>query len=145
STWMRCLEKVRLQRALAQAVFVARRLAHDFGNYLTGILGFTELTAKHVPEGSLPQRYLKEVWQSARDGATWVHKLQSLSQARSPQFEPADPAQVVREETDRLRPLWGEAVALVTNLAEPLPRLDVARKPFRQVVAQLLDNAREAI
>jgi signal transduction histidine kinase len=145
TTWMRCLEKVRLQRALAQAVFVARRLAHDFGNYLTGILGFAELTAKHVPEGSLPQRYLKEVWQSAKDGASWVHKLQSLSQAKAPHFEPTDLAGVVREETDRLRPLCGDAVTLLTSLEEPLPRLDVGKEPLRQVVAQLLDNAREAI
>src|SRR5262249_35070991 len=115
------------------------------GNYLTGILGFTELTAKHVPEGSLPQRYLREVWQSAKDGASWVHKLQSLSQAKPTQFEPTDLASVLREETDRLRPLWGEAVTLVTTLEEPLPRLEVAREPLRQILAQLLDNAREAI
>jgi signal transduction histidine kinase len=143
--WMRGLEKVRVQRAVEQAVRVARRLAHDFGNYLTGILGFTELTVKQIPEGSLPQRYLKEVWQSAKDGASWVHKLQSLGQAKIPHFEPTDLASLVREEESRVQSLCGNAVTVVTHVEGPLAPLDVAREPLRQVLAHLLDNAREAI
>jgi signal transduction histidine kinase len=143
--WTRSLEKAKVQKAVEQAVRVARRLAHDFGNYLTGILGFTELTAKQIPEGSLPQRYLKEVWQSAKDGASWVHKLQSLGQAKIPHFEPTDLAELVQEEENRVKPLWGNAVRVVTNVEAKMTRLDVAREPLRQVLAHLLDNGREAI
>ncbi|HWY87299.1 MAG TPA: hypothetical protein VNX28_11270 [Gemmataceae bacterium] len=84
---MRLVEKERVHKAVEQAVKVAGRLAHDFGNYLTGILGFTELTVKQVPEGTLPHIYLNEVWRSAKEGAGWVHKLQTLSRGKAPRFD----------------------------------------------------------
>src|SRR4029077_9495809 len=79
---------------LDQAIKVTGRLAHDFGNCLTGICGFAELSMKQVPDGSLAQQYLKEVCQSARDAAAWVQRLHVLSRGKPPRVAPADLASV---------------------------------------------------
>jgi signal transduction histidine kinase len=142
---MRLMEKERVHKAVEQAVKVAGRLAHDFGNYLTGILGFTELTVKQVPEGTLPYFYLNEVWRSAKEGAAWVHKLQTLSRGKAQRFEPTDLAPLVREEEDRIRPLLRGATSLAIALESSLPPVDIDRESLRQLLGHLLDNAREAI
>jgi signal transduction histidine kinase len=145
ASWLRCLENVRVQKAVEQAVRVACRLAHDFGNYLTGILGFTELATKQVAEDSLPQLYLKEAWHSAKEGADWVHKLHNLRQNRRPHLGPTDLASVVRKEESRLQPQCAGGVLLTISLEGRVPLIDIDKEALRQVVAQLLDNAREAI
>jgi signal transduction histidine kinase len=139
------LENERIRRSVAQGVHVVGRLAHDFGNFLTGILGFTELALSQLADGSLPQRYLKEVLESARKGAGWVHKLQVLSRRQLLPLVPTDLAALVREEGERLVPLWGSAISLVTRVAPGLPPLGADRESVRQILEHLLDNAREAI
>src|SRR5262245_5936828 len=95
--------KPRLQENLELAATVTGRLAHDFVNILTGILGFTELTlAQRAPE-TLPHRYHKEVQQSATNGAAWIHKLQLFGRRIRPTFWPTTLGTVLAEEAERLR------------------------------------------
>src|SRR5262245_24738833 len=61
---------------LEMAAAITSRLAHDFGNYLTGILGFTELGLSQATADTPQHRYLQEVLQSAQQGAAWIHRLQ---------------------------------------------------------------------
>jgi signal transduction histidine kinase len=143
--WAAALKQARVRRALEQAVSVAGRLAHDFGNYLTGILGFTELALKELPEESLPRRYLTEVCEAAKDGAGWVHRLQNLRRGQPSRFEPTDLASVAHDEQERTRSSRGEAVALTMDLEGALPLVQVDSESLRLVLAHLLDNAREAI
>ena len=63
------------QRRLEQAALITSRLSHDFGNYLTGIMGFTELSLSQAPPDSTLHRYLEEVLESARQGADWIRRL----------------------------------------------------------------------
>src|SRR5690348_15719703 len=42
----------RLTQRLADAAVIASRMAHDFDNILTGILGFADLTVPMLPAGS---------------------------------------------------------------------------------------------
>jgi signal transduction histidine kinase/ActR/RegA family two-component response regulator len=141
----RVLERARVQGALEKASQITGRLAHDFGNVLTGILGFSELSLAQIPANSLPRRYADEVWQSAHQGAIWVQKLQLFSRRRSQAFLPASLPAVVAEEEARVRPVWKSAVALHVALPSELPAVAVDGESLREVLAQLLDNAREAI
>src|SRR5207249_3009648 len=60
--WSAQLERAARQQALEQVAVVVRRLAHDFGNVLTGILGFCELSlAQPMPASSHLHAYLTEV------------------------------------------------------------------------------------
>jgi signal transduction histidine kinase/ActR/RegA family two-component response regulator len=144
--WARALEKARLQEHIERAARLTGKLAHDFGNVLTGILGFAELSLSQLPPETLPHRYVKEAWQSAQQGALWVQKLQTFSRRRA--SAPAVPTRlvpVIGPEEARLRAAWGPDVALHVALPEGLPPVAVEAEALRQALTQLLDNAREAI
>jgi signal transduction histidine kinase len=139
------LERARLQSNLEKTALFTGRLAHDFGNVLTGILGFCELSLSQLPADSLPRRYVDEVWQSAQKGARWVQKLQWFSRRRPQQFVPASIPAVVAQEEVRLRAAWQGTVTLHVNLPADLPGIGLDAESLSQIFVQLLDNAREAI
>lgn len=140
-------EKARLEESLELAAHVAERLGHDFGNVLTGILGFTELALKQVPPDSLVHGYLREVLQSSMSAATWVHKLQLFSRRSSKnssaQVPAATLATVLAEEGVRVSKLWGGRVGLETRVEEGLPPIAVSADALREALSQALDNAFE--
>jgi signal transduction histidine kinase/ActR/RegA family two-component response regulator len=143
--WTRALERVQLQHRLEFAAHLAGRLAHDFGNVLTGILGFAELSLGQLSPDSLPHLYVKEIWQSAQQGAQWIQKLQLFGRRRGGSPPPTALAPVVALEEGRVRTAWGPDVALHVMLPEELPQAGIEPEALRHALAQLLDNAREAI
>ena len=60
--WADQLEQAERQKDLEAAARVASRLAHDFGNVLTGVMGFCDLSlALKAPAESQISRYLREL------------------------------------------------------------------------------------
>jgi signal transduction histidine kinase/ActR/RegA family two-component response regulator len=145
ASWAQALERAHLQDRLEEAARLTGKLAHDFGNVLTGILGFAELSLSQIPADALPHRYVKEVWQAAHQGAQWIQKLQTFSRRRAAAAPPMALPVVVAMEEARVRAAWGPDVALHVSLPEGLPLVAVEGEALRQALAQLLDNAREAI
>jgi signal transduction histidine kinase/ActR/RegA family two-component response regulator len=143
--WTRSLEKGRLQSQLENVAHLTARLAHDFGNVLTGILGFAELSLPQLSTGSLPHRYVSEIYQAAQQGALLVHKLQLFSRRRSAAVRSTSLAAVVAEEENRLRAAWGPGTTLQVAVPHDLPCVLVEVDPLRQLLAALLDNAGEAL
>ncbi|HXG12200.1 MAG TPA: response regulator [Gemmataceae bacterium] len=133
------------QRRLEDAAAVARRLAHDFGNILTGILGFSELALKHAPASSPLHRFVQETHRAAQEGAELTHQLQMFSCRRATRTRPARLSAAAEAEAVRLRPLLSPDVQLQVSVPADLPLLAIAEELLRTVLGQLLDNAREAL
>src|SRR5262249_40427810 len=145
AAWARSLERVQRQAQAEQAAVLTGRLAHDFGNILTGVLGFSELTLTRLAGDSPPPQYVQEVWQAAQRGAQWVHQLQLASRRTVPAFCPTALAPLVQQETARLRAAWGTDITLLAAVADDLPPLAADAEAVRQLLVALLENAREAI
>ena len=144
--WAEALERAARQRRLEAAAAVTRRLAHDFGNVLTGILGFGELSlAQPMPADSTLHRYLTEIHRGAQGGAVWTQQLRLFSRRGPFAARPAALAAAVAEEEARLRPLWGGDAGLRVALPPDLPPVPVDVDHLRRVLASLLDNARDAL
>jgi signal transduction histidine kinase/ActR/RegA family two-component response regulator len=142
--WAEQVERVARQQRLEAAAAVARRLAHDFGNVLTGILGFSELSlTQNVPPESSLHRYLTEVHRGAQAGATFTHQLRLFSRRHPPSARSCALADVLRPEEERVRPLWGGS-SFRASVPDDLPPLAIDADHLRQLLAALLDNAREA-
>jgi signal transduction histidine kinase/ActR/RegA family two-component response regulator len=142
--WAAQVERVARQQRLEGAAGVARRLAHDFGNILTGILGFSELSlTQNVSPDSALHRYLMEVYRGAQAGASFTHQLRLFSRRHPVSPRPTALAAVLRDEETRVRLLWADARYRFTEPDE-LPPLAIDADHLRQVLAALLDNAREA-
>src|SRR5262249_7057033 len=73
--WLAQLDRAARQERLETAALVTRRLAHDFGNVLTGILGFTELALAQQTQTNTPlYNYLTEAYRGAQAGAQFTHQ-----------------------------------------------------------------------
>jgi signal transduction histidine kinase/FixJ family two-component response regulator len=141
--WGEQLDRAARQQRLEIAAAVTRRLAHDFGNVLTGILGFSELAlAQQVPANTPLHSYLTEVYRGAQSGAQFTHQLRLFSRRQSATSRCCTLAPILAEEEARLRPS-----GLNLRLAVPadLPALALDPEQLRQVLTALLDNAREAL
>jgi signal transduction histidine kinase/ActR/RegA family two-component response regulator len=142
--WAEQAERANRQQRLEGAAAVARRLSHEFGNILTGILGFSELSlTQNVPPESALHRYLTEVYRGAQAGAAFTHQLRMFSRRHPVSPRPCGLAAVLADEETRVRLSWGDAPFSVTT-AEDLPPVAIDADHLRQVLAAVLDNAREA-
>jgi two-component system cell cycle sensor histidine kinase/response regulator CckA len=122
---------------------VAGRLAHDFGNYLTSILGFAELAFMQVPPEAPARGNLSEVLQAARGGADWVQRLSFLGRPKPSSFESTDVVALAQMEEKQLRERWGKKVKLKTALG--VSSIAVETVDLQHVLAELLNNAGEAM
>src|SRR5207302_5159549 len=120
---------------LGQGAHVASRLSHDFGNLLTGILGFTELALAQAGAGTLAHRYLSEVWDVARGGADWLKKLNLFCRRHAFEFMPTGLPGALAEEEARLGPGRWRA-----DVPADLPALACDGESLRQALQQVLEN-----
>ncbi len=142
--WARpLLLRRRLQR-FDEAAAAARRIAHDYGNVLTGILGFSELALSQLPRGSSFASYLNEIYRSVRVGERLTNMLRLFAPRQWPKTAPARLGAVVPEEVRRLRGQFPGA-PLDVALPRDLPAVNIDAEPLRHVLGQLLDNAAEAV
>jgi len=138
-------DQLRFQQRLEEAAVLTHWLAHDFGNVLTGVLGFAELSLEQLPPDSEPYQFVSEIRQSARKGAEFLRKLLLFSRRNRAQSGSASLAAVAAAEAEKLRPLWGPAVDLRLSIPADLLPLAMDAEPLRQLLAELLDNARNAL
>ncbi len=147
---------IRRQRMEAAAQIV-RRLAHDFGNILTGILGFSELALTDKDSSRSPlHEYLSEVLRGAQSGAQYTNQLRLFGRRQANSNRSCNLAKVLTELSDKWRTMEGEKieqsaiasraeVQLKLHLPNELPDVAVETEALRQVLIIVLDNAREAI
>lgn len=133
------------QASLEDAARVVRRLAHDFGNILTGILGFSELSLSLLSPNSPAYQYTTELHQAARQGADFTQALRWFSKRGTSKGESSSLADAVKHEVSRLRQVGVEVVELHCTLADDLPPVAVESEALRQVLRQVLENARDAV
>jgi signal transduction histidine kinase/ActR/RegA family two-component response regulator len=145
STRSRWHERARLQQRLEDAAHIVGRVAHDFGNVLTSILGFTELSLGMAPPNTPLHRYVAEVYQAAEQGAALTSRLKQFSQRNPAHGRPCGLGHAVGQEASRVRPLWGASATLQIDVPADLPNVLMDLVPLRQLLGHLLDNAQEAL
>jgi signal transduction histidine kinase len=132
------------QRQLELTAAVTSRLIHDFGNYLTSILGFTELSLAQAPADSPQRQYLQEVLQSAQQGAAWIHRLQLFCRRNGTHFWPAKVLSVVSLEEARARLQSGSNLRWKIDVPANLPLVAIDGTALQMIVQELVKNVRDA-
>ena len=143
--WAAALERAARQQGLEMAARVAARLAHDFGNVLTGIIGFCDLSlALKGPADSQMGRYLRELQRCAQNGAQLTHLLRLFSRRQAGNVHPCETGAVAAEEAARVAAPDG-SFAVRAAAADGLPPAAIDAGQLRQILAVLLENARDAM
>jgi CheY-like chemotaxis protein len=139
------LERAGRQEKLQELAPTVRRVAHDFGNVLTSILGFTELALAQMAPNAPSRRYLEEVHRSARQGGQLIDQLRLFSRPNTRQAGFSFVGPVALQEVSRLQDAYPAAKPLEVVVPADLPKVAMDASLLREALAPLLDNAYEAI
>ena len=141
----RSAELLRRTERIESLGLLAGGVAHDFSNLLTPIVGHVELLLARLPAGSpLAERAL--AIQSAAERATaLVRQLMAYAGKGEIERRPVDLNALVRETVGLLEGARASASPFELELEAALPPIEADRSQLRQVLSNLLANARDAV
>lgn len=131
---------------LASVGLLAAGIAHELNNPLTGVLTFTTLLRKKMPDGSLDAEDLDLVIRETKRCATIIRRLLDFAREKAPEKKFADLNQVI-EDTARIieRPASFRDIEIAMDLDPELPKAWVDADLIKQVIMNMLVNAQHAI
>ncbi|MBE0613602.1 MAG: HAMP domain-containing protein [Burkholderiales bacterium] len=131
---------------LASVGLLAAGIAHELNNPLTGVLTFTTLLRKKMPEGTPDAEDLDLVIRETKRCATIIRRLLDFAREKTPEKSFADLNQVI-EDTARIveRPASFRDIEIAMNLDPNLPQVWVDADLIKQVIMNMLVNAQHAI
>ena len=134
----------RLSQRLADAAVIAGRMAHEFDNILTGIIGFSDLSLPLLPAGSQAAKYSGEISKVGQRGILFTQQLHELSRSGYAKPQPGSVPVALATQATRLAAA-APAVAVESDLAADLVGVAMEAGPLGVVLGHLLANAAEAM
>jgi two-component system NtrC family sensor kinase len=131
---------------LASVGLLAAGIAHELNNPLTGILTFSHLMRKKMPDGSQDAEDLDLVIRETKRCATIIRRLLDFAREKAPEKKFADLNQIISD-TVRIteRPAHLRDIDITMELAADLPPVWVDADLIKQVIMNILVNAQHAI
>jgi two-component system NtrC family sensor kinase len=138
-------ETVRSEK-LASVGLLTAGIAHELNNPLTGVLTFSHLVRKQMPDGSPEAEDLDLVIHETKRCATIIRRLLNFAREKTPEKNFSDLNQLI-EETARLieQPAHVDDIEIIMELDENLPALWIDEDLIKQVIMNVLVNAQHAI
>ena len=131
---------------LASIGQLAAGIAHELNNPLTGVLTFTNLLRKKMPDGSQDAEDLDLVIRETRRCASIIRRLLDFAREKTPEKALVDMNQLVQETVRFVeRSAALQQIDIVADLDPDLPRLSVDADLMKQVLINVLVNAQQAI
>jgi two-component system NtrC family sensor kinase len=131
---------------LASVGLLAAGIAHELNNPLTGILTFSHLLRKKMPDGSPEAEDLDLVIRETKRCAAIIRRLLDFAREKAPEKKYSDLNQII-EDTVRIveRPANLRDIEITMDLDRNLPPVWVDADLIKQVVMNMLVNAQQAI
>jgi two-component system NtrC family sensor kinase len=131
---------------LASVGLLASGIAHELNNPLTGVLTFTSLLRKKMPDGSPDAEDLDLVIRETRRCASIIRRLLDFAREKAPVKAFFDLNQVISETVRFVdRPATLQNIDITLALAPALPPVWGDANLIKQVVLNVLVNAQQAI
>jgi signal transduction histidine kinase len=139
-------ERLLLQTARLEAVgSLAGGIAHDFNNLIGVVIGHVSLLENRAPAGESLRAHLASIRQAGEEAARLTQQLLTFSRAQLPRLTAVDVNELIRETGGMLERLIGENITLVLDLGEDAGAVHGDAGQLRQVVMNLVVNARDAM
>ena len=131
---------------LASVGLLAAGIAHELNNPLTGVLTFTTLLRKKLPDGNPDAEDLDLVIRETKRCAAIIRRLLDFAREKTPEKKFADLNRVI-EDTARIieRPASFRDIEIAMDLDPDLPQVWVDADLIKQVIMNMLVNAQHAI
>ena len=124
---------------------LAGDIAHDFGNLLSIIKGYTNLSFHTLKEDDPLQENIKEIQKATERATALVRQLLDFSRHQVMEMKVLDLNTLLRDLDKMLHQVISEDIKLVMRLAEDLGKVKVDPKNIEQVILNLVINARDAM
>jgi PAS domain S-box-containing protein len=138
-------EQLRQSQKMEAVGRLAGGIAHDFNNLLMVIMGHGELLRRGLDAGDPRLRKVQHVMGAAERAARLVRQLLAFSRKQVLEPQVVDLNGLVSDTARMLRPLLGEDIRVVTQLAPGLGPVRVDPAQIDQVLMNLAVNARDAM
>jgi two-component system NtrC family sensor kinase len=131
---------------LASVGLLAAGIAHELNNPLTGVLTFSHLVRKQMPDGSPEAEDLDLVIQETKRCAVIIRRLLDFAREKTPEKKYSDLNGLVEQTTQLIAQSAQIAdIEIVLDLDESLPLVWIDEDLVKQVIMNLLVNAQHAI
>ena len=138
-------QRMRESQRLESLGVLTGGIAHDFNNLLTVILGNAKLVAAELPEGSDAELQLGHISAASLHAADLVKQMLIYAGRTPAAAVPIDVSKLIAEGEAVLRSSLSDGVRLTLDLAAELPPVHGDPSQLYQTVANLVDNAGEAL
>jgi len=131
---------------LASVGLLAAGIAHELNNPLTGVLTFSSLIRKKMPDGSQDAEDMDLVIGETKRCASIIRRLLDFAREKTPEKKFSDLNQII-EDTARFieRPAHLQDITMTMDLDPELPHVWVDGNLIKQVIMNMLVNAQHAI
>src|SRR5207248_1107173 len=124
---------------------LAGGVAHDFNNFLTAILGYSDLLVSEIPGRGTGAKYLSEIRSAAGRAASLTRQLLTFSRR-----EPLEPRilevnMLIHNLERSILRLLGENISVLCELMPEKKHIKVDPDQFTQIIINLAVNARDAM
>ena len=131
---------------LASVGLLAAGIAHELNNPLTGVLTFSHLVRKQMPDGSPEAEDLDLVIEETKRCATIIRRLLDFAREKTPEKKYSDLNSLVEETTQLISQSAQIAdIDIIVDLDPELPAVWIDEDLVKQVIMNLLVNAQHAI
>jgi PAS domain S-box-containing protein len=124
---------------------LAGGIAHDFNNILSAILGFTELVAADLPEGSRNREDLDEVVTACSRARDLVKQILAFSRRSEHEPSPLRMDLIVNEALKMLRSSLPSSIQINKSIKPGLPTVFADPTRIHQIMMNLCTNAAQAM
>ena len=138
-------EQLRHSQKMEAVGVLAGGVSHDFSNLLTVMLVYTDLLLARVRSDPTAVAFLDEIQRAAVRAEALTRQLLAFSRKQVLNPKVLDLNSVIRSMENMLRPMIGEDIQVVTNLAPALSCIKADRGQIEQVLMNLVVNARDAM
>ena len=121
------------------------RVAHDFNNMLTPIVGYSSLAYDMLEEGSDVREMVGRIQRTGKKASHLIDQLLTFSRMQVYANERLDFKQVVEDMQYLINSVIGEDVELVVTVADGLSEIYGDLTQLQQVILNLVVNARQAM
>ena len=139
------LEEENLRTKKIEAIVIlAGGMAHDFNNLLQVIFGYVSLARMNAEPGSKTESLLAIVEQTSDSAKELSARLLTVAKGGKAYMKPTQLGQYLREVIEA-EPGTNPAIKVVFNLPDNLPPVMLDADQIRQVITNLVINARESM
>ncbi|OGS08147.1 MAG: hypothetical protein A2270_03655 [Elusimicrobia bacterium RIFOXYA12_FULL_51_18] len=140
------LEEQLIQNQKMEALgLLAGQLSHDFNNLLTIIIGSMELVMEEIPKESTSMKLAQGILKTSQESANLIKQLLIFSRRQEAEPSLVNLNDIITETKVLMDRLLGVNIKMEYGLAPDLVKVSMTPEQFKQVLMNLVINAKDAM